>query len=109
MTRPAAHVVLLGDSIFDNIRYVSPGPDVIAQLRAALPTGSRATGRAVGGATPSGLASQLRAVPADVTHLVVSIGGNDALQNLDLVTLRVSSAAQALEAFATRLAAFEEA
>src|SRR4051794_30299322 len=109
MTHRLPHVVLLGDSIFDNLRYVAPGPDVIAQLRDVLPAGWRATLRAVDGATTAGLASQLRMVPADATHLVISIGGNDALQNLDLLTLRVSSAAQALEAFARRLAAFEEA
>ena len=34
MTQPAPHVVLLGDSVFDNARYVAPGPDVAAQLRA---------------------------------------------------------------------------
>src|SRR5215217_1865228 len=107
MTNP--HVVLLGDSIFDNIRYVTPGPDVVTQLRAVLPPGSRATLRAVDGATTSGLASQLRDLPADATHLVVSIGGNDALQNADLLGLRVTSSAQALNAFATRLAGFETA
>ena len=103
MTQPAPHVVLLGDSVFDNARYVAPGPDVAAQLRAVLPAGWRATLRAVDGATTSGLAAQLRAIPADATHLVVSVGGNDALQNRDLLSLRVTSTAQALDAFARRL------
>jgi len=109
MTQPAPHVVLLGDSVFDNARYVAPGPDVAAQLRAVLPAGWRATLRAVDGATTSGLAAQLRAIPADATHLVVSVGGNDALQNRDLLSLRVTSTAQALDAFARRLAVFEAA
>ncbi len=33
------HVVLLGDSIFDNGVYVPGGPDVVTQLRAELPPG----------------------------------------------------------------------
>lgn len=32
-----SHVVLLGDSIFDNAAYVAGGPDVIHQLRERLP------------------------------------------------------------------------
>ena len=103
------HIVLLGDSIFDNGRYVTPGPDVVRQLREVLPAGWRATLRAADGATTAGVEAQLRAIPEDATHLVVSIGGNDALQNLDLLTLRVTSSAQALSAFAARLAVFEHA
>ena len=34
-----SHVVLLGDSIFDNGRYVPGGPSVIEHLRKALPAG----------------------------------------------------------------------
>jgi hypothetical protein len=48
-------------------------------------------------------------VPADASHLVISIGGNDALQNSDLLSLRVTSSAQALEQFAARLTVFERA
>ena len=102
------HVVLLGDSIFDNAAYVGPGPDVIAQLRAALP-GWRATLCAVDGATTAGLASQLARVPADATHLVCSIGGNDALGNMDLLSLRATSSDEVLRVFAGRVAAFERA
>ena len=45
-----AHLCLLGDSIFDNAAYVGGGPDVVTQLRAALPTGWKATLLAVDGA-----------------------------------------------------------
>ena len=34
-----AHVVLLGDSIFDNLSYTRGGPDVIRQLRGHVPAG----------------------------------------------------------------------
>ncbi len=37
------HVVLLGDSIFDNARDVPGGPSVIEHLRRILPAGWQAT------------------------------------------------------------------
>jgi hypothetical protein len=73
------HVVLLGDSIFDNARYVPGEPAVIEQLHRALPRGWGATLLAVDGHITSDVAEQLRRLPADATHLVVSAGGNDAL------------------------------
>lgn len=41
------------------------------------------------------------------SRLVLAIGGNDALQNSDLLDLRTASAGRALSIFADRLAAFE--
>lgn len=73
------HIILLGDSIFDNGVYVPGQPDVVKQLRAALPSGWAATLLAVDGAVTRGVASQLTRLPRDATHLVLSVGGNDAL------------------------------
>jgi lysophospholipase L1-like esterase len=73
------HVILLGDSVFDNAAYVGGAPDVIAQLRERLPDGWRATLGAVDGSTVAGLAQQLARIPEGATHLVISAGGNDAL------------------------------
>jgi hypothetical protein len=103
------HVVLLGDSIFDNAAYTSGEPDVVSHLRRLLPAGWTATLCAVDGATTAGLEAQLRWVPDDASHLVISIGGNDALRNRDLLSLRATSSAEVLEAFAVRIAAFERA
>ena len=103
------HVALLGDSIFDNASYTSGEPDVVSHLKSVLPRGSSATLLAVDGATVSGIASQLRRIPRDATHLVMSVGGNDALRNTDLLSLRVSSSAEALQVFAQRISAFERA
>ena len=44
-----AHIVLLGDSIFDNARYTLGEPDVISQGRQLLPASWRATLLAVDG------------------------------------------------------------
>jgi hypothetical protein len=102
------HIVLLGDSIFDNGAYTGGGPDVVTQLRGVLPEGWRATLLAEDGATTRELGIPLRYVPDDGTHLVISMGGNDALQNIDLLNLPVDSTAAAFGALARRAAAFEE-
>jgi len=105
--RTREHVVLLGDSIFDNAAYTGREPDVITHLRSLLPAECQATLAAVDGATTSGLAAQIRRLPRDATRLVVALGGNDALRNIDLLSFRATSSADVLGTFATRLAGFE--
>ena len=78
--RGAGHVVLLGDSSLDNKAYVGGQPDVLTHLREQLPHPWRATLAAVDGAVAGDVQSQLARVPADATHLVISVGGNDGLR-----------------------------
>jgi hypothetical protein len=80
-----SHVVLLGDSIFDNARYVPGGPSVLEHLRKALPSGWQATLLARNGAGTAETGRQIDQLPADATHLVVSVGGNDALDQSGLI------------------------
>ncbi len=100
------HVVLLGDSIFDNAAYVAPGPDVITQLRAELPSPSKATLLAVDGAVVLDVTRQLARLPDDTTDIVLSVGGNDALRHIDLLDRRASSGAEVLAWFAEAIEAF---
>jgi hypothetical protein len=100
-------VVLLGDSIFDNAAYTAGAPDVATHLRRVLPAPWQVSLLAEDGATIADLARQLRRVPAEATHLVISVGGNDALRNIDLLSLRVTSSSQALEAVANRVRVFD--
>ena len=100
------HVVLLGDSIFDNGRYVPGEPDVAEQLRAALPDDWAVTLRAIDGAVTRGVAAQVARLPADATHLVVSAGGTDALGVSYLLGSRVSSVAEAVALLASAQEAF---
>jgi hypothetical protein len=79
------HVVLLGDSLFDNGRYVPGGPSVIEHLRKRLPGGWCATLLARDGAAASDVSRQLELLPNHATHLVVSVGGNDALDHSSLL------------------------
>ncbi len=94
------HVVLLGDSIFDNGAYVRGGPDVIRQLRGAVPAGWKATLSAVDGAVTGTVPRQLPGLPPDASHLVVSVGGNDALRHVGILEDASRSIADAV----TRLA-----
>jgi len=94
------HVVLLGDSIFDNAAYVAGAPDVVRQVRQRLPAGVKATLAAVDGHTTRDVHDQLRRVPDDATHLVVSVGGNDALGNSDFLGAPARSTAEALSGLA---------
>jgi hypothetical protein len=92
----AGHVVLLGDSILDNGAYVGTGPDVVGQLRDALPDGWRASLLARDGDVSRGVLEQLQALPSDATHLVVSVGGNDALAFAHVLDQRAGSVGEAL-------------
>jgi hypothetical protein len=102
------HVALLGDSIFDNIAYTNGEPDVVTHLRDLLPSGWKATLLAVDGSVTADLAEQLPKVSANVTHVLISMGGNDALANSDVLTLRVASMAEALTALGQRASRFEK-
>ncbi len=92
----SGHVVLLGDSIFDNKSYVRPGPDVVRQVRGILPAGWDATLLAIDGDVTAGVPRQLLGLPGGATHLVVSVGGNDALRVASLLDSRPRSLADAL-------------
>jgi len=95
-TAPAVeHVVLLGDSIFDNGVYVRGEPCVHDQLVGALVgTGGKATLLAVDGDVTADVAGQLERLPADATHLVVSVGGNDALRRAAILDHPVENTAE---------------
>jgi lysophospholipase L1-like esterase len=97
-----SHIVLLGDSIFDNKSYVGAEPDVIAHLRRILPADWQATLSVV-----ENVGAQFAKIPAGATHLIISIGGNNALMNADVLQMRADSAAEVLNALADRARDFE--
>ncbi len=104
-----SHVVLLGDSIFDNARYVPDRPAVIEQVRRGLPPTWKATLVAVDGHTVEDVARQLPRVPAGATHLVVSVGGNDALGASILLREPAATVGDALATLAGALGEFRTA
>ena len=103
-----AHIILLGDSIFDNKSYVGAnGADVVTHLRNLLPADWRATLKAVDGSTTQGVERQLFNLPNDSTHLVMSVGGNDALMQSDILQMRAGSSADVLNKMANVQSDFE--
>jgi lysophospholipase L1-like esterase len=99
---PMKHIVLLGDSVFDNAAYVGPQePDVRRQLQDHLGPGALATLMARDGSVLADIPAQLRTLPRDATHIVISAGGNDALAVSGVLDERVASVAAALERLAT--------
>jgi hypothetical protein len=103
-----AHIILLGDSVFDNLKYVQPKPDVLAHLREILPGGWSASLRAVDGAVTNDVVGQLAGLPADATHLVLSVGGNDLLGIAgDLLRTPVSVSSEVFVLLARVIGVFE--
>lgn len=101
------HLVLLGDSIFDNAAYTGGGPDVVSQVRDALPPEWTASLLAVDGATTSDVVNQIPLLPPDSTHLILSVGGNDVLMESSVLDLPASSTAQAVGYLADVVLKFE--
>ena len=103
------HVVLLGDSILDNKRYVGKGPAVIDQLREVLPEGWKATLLAKDGSIAADIRKQAERLPANATHLVLSAGGNDALRAAGIMTVKATSGAEVFLKLAEVRGAFQAA
>lgn len=105
---PRGHIVLLGDSIFDNQSYTAGQPDVVRHLRTLVPPEWEAMLCAVDGATTGSVALQFDDIPDDASHLVLSVGGNDALSHFDLLDRRLGSSREALLLYDARVGAFED-
>lgn len=101
------HLVLLGDSVFDNAAYTDGGPAVVDQVRARLPASWQVTLAAVDGSTTRDVAGQMGRLPRDATHLALSIGGNDAMLRVDLLDTPVSDSGEALLLLAQAVREFE--
>jgi lysophospholipase L1-like esterase len=101
------HLALIGDSILDNAAYTRGGPDVVAQVRKLLPAGWQATLLGVDGSTTDDVSSQLVRVPKDATHLVLSVGGNNALNHLGVLDSPVSSMVESIKTLADVACDFE--
>lgn len=102
-----AHIALLGDSIFDNRAYTAGEPDVVSHLQSMLPENWQATVCAVDGDVAEQVSGRMHKIPAGVTHLFVSAGGNNAIMNADILTLPANSAAQVFDTLANRITDFE--
>lgn len=102
------HLVLLGDSVFDNSAYVPQGKDVLTQLRTLLSPGWAVSLLAEDGSTTDRLTTQLARLPSDTTHLVMSVGGNDALEHVHILDACAHSFLEVLAYLADAAEIFQE-
>jgi hypothetical protein len=101
------HLVLLGDSIFDNKAYVRGGLDVIAHIRRQIPHDWQASLLAIDGSLVENVKRQVLDLPDEATHLIISAGGNNALMSADILQQRVGSSAEVLAILADVADEFE--
>jgi len=102
-----SHVILLGDSIFDNVNWVNGELTVIEHVRNILEDKWQATLLAVDGSTTEGIDLQLKKMPKDASLLLVSVGGNNALQNIGRLFQPARTATDILEGFADMVTNFQ--
>jgi len=93
------HLVLVGDSIFDNASYVDQNEAVIDQLLNKLNQHHNATLLAVDGDVTSDVNIQLKKLPKDTTHLFISCGGNDALHIANILNESAKSVGEVMDRF----------
>ena len=87
-------IILLGDSIIDNGAYVRAGePDVPRQLQALLPQ-HVVIKRAVDGAVCAEVLSSQLGDLLGTDGIILSAGGNDALQHIDLLEAAAATTAK---------------
>jgi len=108
MSQEKKHIVLAGDSIFDNGSYVPGQPDVAQQLRNQLGEDSNVTLLAIDGDVTKDVHNQLTQLPGDTSHLFISVGGNDALGQLHIFTDPVSSVGEGFLKFSRVQTTFQQ-
>ncbi|WP_082494035.1 SGNH/GDSL hydrolase family protein [Massilia sp. Leaf139] len=104
------HIVLLGDSIFDNAPYVSAGSEVLSQLRSRLGPRHQVSLLARDGDVLADVARQvarLGYLDTPATWLLVSCGGNDVLGLLNEMGRPVPTVLAATELLASWQADFQ--
>jgi len=102
------HLVLVGDSTLDNRPYTDGGPAVIDHVVKQLGEGSTASLLAVDGDMTRDVERQLETLPPSATHLVLSVGGNDALALSDVLARPAGNVSAALSELADVLDEFQE-
>ena len=108
-------IALLGDSTFDNGAYTDGGPDVATHLGRLLVGDDTAVLLARDGAMVAGVEEQVQALsamcdpgaaPEPVTHVALSVGGNDLLAEAGVLNAPVASVGEALVLVRERSASF---
>ena len=89
------HVSLLGDSTVDNKAYTGVEPALTECIQHLVGHDEQVTLCARDGALAAAMKDQLAAMPDKTTHIVISVGGNDALGQVSLLKEKVTDVAAA--------------
>jgi hypothetical protein len=104
-----SHLVLLGDSVLDNKAYTAGGPPIVNQIKSRLPKNWKVSLLAVDGSLIEQMLFQIKNIPADASHLVISIGGNNALMQSGFVSEPARSVAEVFMRMGVLQMEFEQA
>ncbi len=102
------HLILLGDSILDNAAYVPGRPAVIDQVRNRLPENWKASLLAQDGSVIDDVHRQLKRIPADASHLILSAGGNDLLCEIGILRQSTATVGEGLRLLADTIRRAEQ-
>lgn len=80
-----AKVALLGDSILDNKRYVDVNENSVEEHLSQLSNENFILIAFDGDTTKDVIQNQINNIDTDVTHIVLSIGGNDLLERIEVL------------------------
>ncbi len=100
-------LALFGDSILDNAPYTRPEPDTTAHLQRLLGEDWSVRRFATDGATMRDVAGQLRGLPDRAEVAVLSIGGNDAIEHIEILEQPAANSGMVLEHLDGIAAAFQ--
>lgn len=93
-------IVLLGDSSFNNVKFVPKGASILEILRARLPEGTKAVSRALDGNSILDVYSQANKLSSEASHLFVSVGMSDAMKHEGIYFKKGVNAISLFEQFA---------
>lgn len=108
MSTEQKHIVLVGDSIFDNEVYVKRGDAVIDLLKRNERDQNRSLLLAKDGAVLDDALDQLDLVSPSCTDLIISCGGNDVLRLVRMLSDPVTTVSEACSHFYKEMKAFEQ-
>jgi lysophospholipase L1-like esterase len=100
------HLVLLGDATLANSKHAAPEPDTATIVRKLLPDWT-VTLLAAEGSTIALVQSQMQRLPPGADLIILSVGGSDAMQHVELLQQPALSSGETLDGLAKLANEFE--
>jgi hypothetical protein len=102
------NLVLLGDGILANGGHTGGEPDSASTIRQLLPAWTVSL-LAAEGAAMAAVPAQAQRLPGDADLVVLSVGGNDAMEHVDLLQQPAQSSGETLDALIRMVEEFDGA